>query len=269
MSCAVVTTTMAQETLVPRMHHEWGRFPKGAWKKTRVITETFDPATGKVVQISTAETKVELIKVDARAATLRVESTVEIGGKRFDREPQTVVQSYGGLAQGKVVSINTIGPGSVIIGGTKIVTQVREIVVDGANSRWTSKIHYSSTVKPYVLRRDNKLSETGSTDPTSTTRVEVIATDMPFHLKPETLATSIVKTIHNNGKGRTVTIEITSEEIPGGVISHSAKQIVDGKVVRRTTLELLEYSSVGERTSRLGRLRRARQKRKECQVVKS
>jgi hypothetical protein len=258
-----------QDTLVPRKHHEWGHFPKGAWKKSRVITETLDPATGKVVKTSTSETKVTLDSVDNQAATLHVETTVEVGGKRFDREPQTVRHRFGGLAQGKVVSLKTLGPGSVVIDGKKIPTEIREIVIQTASGRWTSKIHYNDSVKPYVLRRENSSTDTGTDAPQSTTRVDVIAVDMPYRLKADTMTTSVIRTTHSNGKGRTITLEIRSEEIPGGVISHSAKHIVDGKVVSRTTLELIEYSSVGERTSRLGRARRNRQKRKACLVAKA
>ena len=55
-----------------------------------------------------------------------------------------------------------------------------------------------------------------------------------------------VKTIETFGNGTSkVTLEVHCESVPGGVVSHTSKQLTaDGKVTQRSTLDLLDYQAI-------------------------
>ena len=75
--------------------HPWGRFAARAWKLVRVVTETLDER-GQVVSTSTADTRTTLVGLDDDGVTLEVQACVEVAGKRFQAEPQTVKQGFHG-----------------------------------------------------------------------------------------------------------------------------------------------------------------------------
>ena len=76
-----------------------------------------------------------------------------------------------------------------------------------------------------------------------TSRVDVLALSMPYKVLSENKTTSLIKTVHNRSDGMTVTVEVHTPEVPGGVVAHTSKQLdLDGNLIRRSTLELVDYS---------------------------
>src|SRR5687768_11687188 len=71
---------------LPQEQHPWGRFPSGSWKSVRVVTETLDDK-GEVANVTRTETRTTLVAADERGYSLRIESTVEVAGKRFASQP--------------------------------------------------------------------------------------------------------------------------------------------------------------------------------------
>ena len=52
-----------------------------------------------------------------------------------------------------------------------------------------------------------------------------------------------MKTVYRNAKGTVTTLAVVLPDVPGGVVSHSQKEVdASGRVVRRSTLKLLDYS---------------------------
>lgn len=71
-----------------------------------------------------------------------------------------------------------------------------------------------------------------------------ISLNMPGDVLGKTRNGSYVKTTHRNGKGTVTTLAFVSPDVPGGVVSHSSKEVdKNGRLVRRTTLKLTEYSA--------------------------
>ena len=253
--------SIAQDTFVPRAHHEWGRYNPGAWKRVRVVTETLDE-NGAVVSTGTTETTTSLIAVTDRTATLQIDVTVEIAGKRFDKQPRIIKQDFSGHVKGASATVQKLDAGSVTVDGRKIPTAVRQVTVGTGQAKWISKIHYSGRVAPYVLRR-----ETVSTDPNDgagnyRTTVEVIALDMPQRVLAEIKTASHLKTVHRSAKGTTITLEVRCEDVPGGVVTHGSKQLdAAGKLLSRSTLEMINYGIDENRTGRQRRFHRDRPRR--------
>ena len=86
---------MAQEAGITAKLHPWGQFDPGTWKTVRVTTETFNEQ-GQVVSTSTADATTTLVDIDNDGVTLEIQTCMEVAGKRFEAEPQTVKQGFHG-----------------------------------------------------------------------------------------------------------------------------------------------------------------------------
>ena len=59
---------------------------------------------------------------------------------------------------------------------------------------------------------------------------------------------SHLKTVQKSPKGTVITLAVLCPEIPGGIISHSSKELdANGRLVRRSTQELIDYGSEPEK----------------------
>lgn len=230
------------ELLVPRQHHPWARFKTGSWKQVRVITETLD-AQGKVIGESKTETKSTLVELDESGYTLEIDVTVEVAGKRFSAQPQFVRQGYNGEAEGqKLVSFKKLGPSTCTVNGREIPSDVRQLVLNGGEQKRTTTVHYTEKVQPYVLKRETSTTDAAGQNTLSQNLVEVVAIDMPLTILGEMKTVSHIKTINARPGGKTITLETHCLDVPGSVVSHTSKELDESdQVVRRSTLELIDY----------------------------
>lgn len=229
------------ETLVPAEHHEWARFRPGAWKHVRVKREDFD-ASGKTISTSVTETTTTLIAVSACSVTLRVDTIVEMGGRQFAKQPQLVTQGLGGETDGGSAPVKTGGMQSISVAGRQLDSEVRTATVRDNSCQWTSRVFYSKSVAPYVLRRVTSSTDTINDAAKYETTVDVIAIDKPIDVKGVVKKASQIRTVHTTPKSKTVTLEYRCEDVPGGYVSHTSEQTdSEGHVVGRSTLELIDY----------------------------
>jgi hypothetical protein len=237
---AVCASGMAEETGITAKLHPWGRFDPGAWKLVRVVTETLDEH-GQVVSTTAAETETTLVDIDNDGVTLEIQTCMEVAGKRFQAEPQTVRQGFHGELSGPNLTLqNPIG-GEVTIEDRRHPCKVQPLEIVGTAERSSVRLYYSATLWPYVLRRESVTKDSdGKT--LSETNVEVTALDMPVRVQDETRSGAHVKTVQRNGKGTVTGLSVVVSEVPGGVVSQSQKEVDrTGRVVRRSTLQLVDY----------------------------
>jgi len=246
---AGVTLAGNTEHLIPRDQHPWGQFAKGSWKRVRATTETFDEQ-GRVSGVTVTETKTTLLDMTEMGVTLQVDVAVEVGGKRFASAPQLIKQTFGGESEGQPALVRKVGDGVVTIDGQKIPAEVRQIVYQGNGSRRTRTIHYSAEVSPNILREECIGGDAEGKTTSYQTDVEVVALDMPLRYNNQLLSASLRKVTHRTTGGAvTTTLEQYSPEVPGGVVGNTLKEInADGKMTRRSTLELVDFQVV-EQTS--------------------
>lgn len=237
----LIASPVGAEALVPREHHEWGRFRPGAWKHVRLVREDLDE-NGRVVSTNTTDTTTTLISVDDDSATLRVDTIVEVAGRQFAKQPQIVTQGFGGEVKGQPVSVKSLGKDRITIDGRQLQSEVRAATVKGDSCQWTTRIHYCRDVAPYVMRREINSTDVEKDETKYETEVEVIAIDMPWRVMGEVKSTSHIRTTHITPKGKTITLEVRSEDVPGGYVAHTSKELdKEGRVIGRSTLELIDY----------------------------
>jgi hypothetical protein len=68
---------------------------------------------------------------------------------------------------------------------------------------------------------------------------------MPEKVLTEVKSAAHVKTIESfdNGSNK-VTLEVHCDAVPGGVVSHTSKQLGADKRITRSTLELVDYEAI-------------------------
>jgi hypothetical protein len=257
---ALSASGLAQEAGIPAELHPWGRFKPGTWKTVRVVTETLDEQ-GQVVSTSKTDTKTTLLNVGNDGVTLEVEACMEVAGKRFRVEPQTVREGFHGEAAGSNVQLKEPTDGEITIEDRKIPCKIQRLSLVAPNGKTNLTLHYSTTVPPYVLKRQCVVTDADGDSTVSETNKDAIALDMPVRVLDRLRNGSYVRTVHESGKTTVTTMSVVVGDVPGGVVSHSSKEVdKSGRLLRRSTLELVDYNTDPdrERSGLFGRKRSSR-----------
>ena len=237
--------------LLPRAHHPWGRFEAGAWKKVRVTTETLNER-GEVTGESVAETVTTLLSVDERGYSLKCDTTIIIGGRQLGTQVSTLWQGFAGEKIDDTVSSRLIRPASLRIGSRALDTEVREFTFRSGNMVRVTSIHYSPSTAPHVME-----GHTVATDPSGRsvkyrTDIDVVSLNHDFKVLDETYKVAKVRTEHETPKSKVTTLELFAQEIPGGIVaSESEERDLSGRIVSRSTLEVVEFGASDSPANRL------------------
>ena len=254
----------AQEAGISARFHPWGAFDPGAWKAVRVVTETLNEQ-GQVVSTATTDTKTTLVDIDNQGVTLEIQTCMEVAGKRFEVEPQTLKQGFHGELVGPNLKIKEPTDGQVEIEGRKIVCRSQQLEAVAAGGKTVTTLYYSATVAPYILKRESTTTDAEGASVLSETNVDVITFGLPLKVLGEQKSGIQMKTVHKNAKGTVTTLAAVLPEVPGGVVSSSSKEVDKaGRLVRRSTLALLDYNDDPEkdRSNMFGRKRPPRHRPK-------
>ncbi len=252
--------SLGQETGITQKHHPWGRFRAGAWRRVRMITETFDQDQ---TLTSTTESKTTLKKVEDDGVTLLVETVVNVGGKEIRAEPQTVKQGWHGELAGQNVKVTQLGTEEVRIQDQRIPCTVQQLELTSPTSKTSTKIYYSDTVPPYILKRESIRTDLKGTTRLGETTVEV--KDLGFRWRIlANVNTFSVEALHKHPKGKRTTWARISMRVPGEEICRTSQEFdLDGRLIGRSRMELVEYGltpserwTVHVRRKRPSRLRR-------------
>ncbi len=255
--CSFCAPGFGSQSQIPVECHPWGRFEPGAWKLVRVVTETFDEQ-GNTTGTSITETRTTLKEVGDKGVVLQVDVAVEIAGKRICAQPQTVRQAYHGEADESSVQITDLGMGKLAIEGREISCQIEQVESVGTHAKTLTRMHWNACAVPCTLKRESTMTDLKSGEVLSQSTVEVVALDMPCRVVDEIKSTAHLKTVVRHSQGTTTTLSVTSTDIPGGVIRHTAKEVDEnGRLLRRSELELIDYD-LQLRDEHLGLLRRWR-----------
>lgn len=224
-----------------------------------MTTETLDEK-GSVVSRSATDTKTALIENDGKRVVLEVETFVEMGGRVFPSQPQAVSQGIHGEPAGQDVVTKDLGQGEVTVEGQKIPCRIQQIEFSAGKAKTVSKVFYSDTVAPYVLRRESVTREEGVETPVSEMTVEAVGLDIPHEVLSSFKRTAVMKTTVKRPGSTVSTLSFVCPEVPGGVVAHQSKETDKaGHLVRTSTLKLTGYGTEPEdRTSAFGRKRPSR-----------
>jgi len=250
--------------LTPRDLHVWGRFDPGTWKRVRIVTETLNEK-GAAVDTTITETKTTLVRADAGRLTLRIEATVSVAGRRFESPPQTVEYGYYGETPGQRSETKFIGSEQLTIDGRPVQCEVRQVVATSSQQQQVTRMYLSSDVEPFVMKRETTLvAGDGKAESDQQTQAEVIALDMPYRVLHDIKPAAYERTIQQTPRGTNITLDVTCVDVPGGIVARTSKEMnSQGQLVRRSTLELVDYHVVdndddGSATMTRRQARRAR-----------
>ena len=256
----------AQGAGVSAKLHPWGLFDPGAWKTVRVVAETLNEQ-GQVVSTSTTDTKTTLVDIDNDGVTLEIQACMEVAGKRFEAEPQTLKQGFHGELLGPNLTLKEPTDGEVVIEGRKIPCKVQQLESVVPSGKTSTTIYYSTMVTPYILKRESVTTDSEGKIVLGPTTVEVMALSMPLkvQVRGERKRGIKVKTVQKNPSGVVTTEADVLPEVPGGVVGNRSEEIdKTGRLVRRSTLELIDYNSDPDkdRSGMFGRKRPPRHRAK-------
>lgn len=221
--------------------HPWVKFDIGAWKQVRVVTETLDER-GEITSTSTTDTTTLLEDVAKDSYQLQIDVTVEVAGRKFDAESQHVTRGFFGESSGQTSVFKNSSATTIHIEGKRIACDVYTIEIADDQKKRVSKIYYAEQFDPPVLRKENLTTDAAGAVVLDETIETVVSIAMPHRVLDEIVSTWHVKTVRKHPKGRTITIAVHSDQAPGGVVAHSSKELdASGRMIRRSTLELVNY----------------------------
>ena len=227
-----------------RRFHVWGHFRPGSWVVVRQGTETLDPA-GKVVGVSTTETRTTLAGVDDRCLTFRVQASLEVGGKKIDGPAQEMRQGHHGERPEASTPITSIvGQEEIQVQGRKYSCRIEQtdVTVDGKQT--TTKVWNSPDAAPFELRRLTTTVDTASGKVLDETLVEVVSLSLQRRILARSRPTAEVRIVHRHARGRTQAQAVNCPEIPGGIVSQQTEEFdADGKLLRRSKVELVDFET--------------------------
>jgi hypothetical protein len=249
----------AEEHQLLQQTHAWGRFGKGSWREVQILTENFDEQ-GALTNSSTTDNKTTVEDVTPERVTLRIEVTVEIAGQKFPSQPQIIKQGYAGENVGQSVSIKPLSHEVLVVDDREIPCETQQIEIVGGVSKEVSIISYSPRLRPTILKRKSILSDVASARTTQESVSEVYALDRRLNVLGENKTGFRVRLVQKNDRGTTTTRSVHVLDVPGEVVSHTSEKLdPKGRLVRRSTLELVAYSVEEDdsvRDGSRGRMRR-------------
>lgn len=253
---------------LPLPQHAWARFQPGAWRETQTVTETLDEQGNVTAQNLTLH-KETLEAVAEGKVVLKVQATVELGGKRIVGETKTRVLHLETDGAGPLLETRRIENRPLTLTGQTIDCEVWELFYQEGAGNLRDVIHYRADKFPHVLRRETfvdlgKPAMEVNAKPADATSneaeqpkpsakqpspavaeqlIEVLAQQVPCEYGERILSCAVVRNYRHRNKGDSVRLLFKSFEIPGGEL---AAQMTDfdaqGKVVRRSVTRLLDYA---------------------------
>ena len=136
-------------------HRPWARFAQGTSVEVRITTESLD-ADGNVTTTSTTRRKTTLLSAASDAISLRIEAAVEVAGKRFDANPQTLKLGLHGEPIDETVEHRSddMMTGSVTIEGVTYPCRIEHFKATLQGAATDTKVFYSANIAPYILRSE-------------------------------------------------------------------------------------------------------------------
>lgn len=226
-----------------RRFHVWGHFRPGSWVVVRQETETVD-SDSRIVSTSKSETRTTLSGVDDRCLTFRVQSSLEVGGKKLDGDPQEVRQGHNGESpEVPAPAVKLVAHETIDVQGQKYECRVdqSETTVDG--KRTITKVWNSAEAAPFELRRLTTVVDTVG-NAVEETLVEVVSLSPQRRILARNRPTAEVRIVYRHSRGRTQAQAVNCPEVPGGIVSQTAEEYdAAGKLLRRTKVELVDFET--------------------------
>ncbi len=238
---------------LPADHHPWGRFEPGAWRRLLIVSETFDE-NGLLVGRSETQRKETLLSHTQNQYTLRLETTIDVGGKRLPGPTQEL--TYGLLTDSpaRITSLEIGAPATISLQGQAIPCEQWLMTLPmgqgstGQGGGSVETLYYNADIFPYLLRRERQEIVEGKRVGELTSNVVRIG--VPIVIDSAILSAYHTVTTRKSPSGATSERQAVSlQEVPGGLVSESATEYgVTGRRVRWTVTRLVAYGLQEDKT---------------------
>ncbi|MEM6330537.1 MAG: hypothetical protein AAF790_09835, partial [Planctomycetota bacterium] len=231
--------------LLDPTRHPWARYPIGAWRELRTVTESFD-LSGKLLGRSEATRIDTLIEVSATTYTLQTVSTVNIGGKDLRGGTQQTTLSLLSDAPVRVVAVSPLPAANVNLNG-RVAPCTRWLLESGAGpGRRLETIYYNASLAPFVLRREASSVDGQGASVELQKTTAVVRLDVPISLEGGIVPGRHVSIESQLASGSLSALEVRSDVVPGGLVSASrTERDTAGRRVRWETTQLVRSSESG------------------------
>jgi hypothetical protein len=227
------------QTEIPPDHNAWARFRRGAWRRVRVVNETFD-AQGAVVGKSVVTMTTELRRANRNSVVLVEERSLELAGRTFGTRTAQLEEDFFGRLTSAAAKVEDRGKSVVKVDNAEIECRLLTLTTSDRIVRKTEEVYYSDQADPFVLMRVSHVVDRQTAQTVSKTTQVVEALNQQRRVIGITVAASVHRIVTEDRNGVTETQVVYSMAVPGGVVSETTtERNAEGEVLRRSTLELL------------------------------
>ncbi|MDR0327824.1 MAG: hypothetical protein LBI05_05965 [Planctomycetaceae bacterium] len=228
--------------------HPWGTFPPKSW--CIVQTVTVSNVDGRAVQ-SNQTVKTVLDSIDGEGITLQETETLELGGKKVEKKPQTIKYDFFRERIQENVQVQRGPPVKLMLNNKKVVPcEVRIYTQQTSSGHLTTTIWYSPFVYPFVLRveRIQRSSPSGDNSEGQIVRRSVTLVQETSALQKRRGSrrsrTYSQQTVEKTGNITKITDERCSWDVPGGLLESTTKELdVQNREIRRSVSRMTNYFS--------------------------
>lgn len=226
-----------------RRFHVWGRFQPGSWVVVRQVVETLD-SNGQVASTSSTETRTTLAAIENQCLTLKVQASLEVGGKKLDGPTQELKQGPEGARPDMPMAVTIAGQEDVSLQGRTFTCRVEqsETSVDGRKT--VTRVWSSPEAEPFDLRRQTTIIDETSGKILDETTVEVVSLSPQRRILARSRPAAEIRIVHRHPRGSTTAQAVNCPDVPGGLVSQSTEEFdAEGKLLRRTKIELVDFET--------------------------
>jgi hypothetical protein len=253
----LILSGYAADCIIPRERHAWAAFRPGSWKEVRVTSESLD-AAGNITQKSVTQTKTTLLAVENDIYELQIDVIVEVDGRRILSEPKIIRLGLNGEQEGQRVRISYLNQQQLKLEQQLIPVQVSQLEICDSTTRKISRLYVSNNCLPHVLRRETDVYDIMGNQ-LSQTLTDTTVRDITIDILSQRHFAWKNRTELKHPQGTIITEETLCSDIPGSVIAHVSHEYdATGKLLKRSTLELLNYNATPPEAPRRRILRRNR-----------
>ena len=243
---------------LPMQHHAWARFQPGAWREMQTITTVVDESGNPATQNLTIQRET-LEAVAEGKYVLKVQATIEVGGKQIVGEEKTRVLHLATDGAGPLSETLRMDDGILPLNGRELACQVWELRYQDDARSLREVVHYSDSLFPYVLQRqvfvdegpgeaaeeaaeesqpDGELAASSAAE----RRIELVALDVPCLHEEQLLRCTCLRSYRHREKGDSVRVAFVSPEMPGGEVMVSTSELdAEGQLVRSSVTRLVGF----------------------------
>ena len=106
-------------------------------------------------------------------------------------------------------------------------------MIETGKQKIVNKFFETGAQAPYLLRRETHFTDAANPTADHEETSEVIAVDKPYRVQSEIRPVSFERVVQKDSLGTTITVDVTSVDVPGGIVNRTSKHLdADGHVDR-------------------------------------